>query len=241
MAAVESEVCEDKSISMRIALFGIRKSYPKVEQLETGDLEKFIKGNEYKNLILLVRMRPFQFSLFSKISTRTPQSPMQKMLWNVNFKTKYGKVFYSTSTQPKSTLLPQVCWHLTTTCYNKLISGCVRMACDSKSVACCQQTCITSLQMTSCNKPDLYRLVETWWNWQACCNLLTSTNKPVKLTTCNKSVASVYVDAWHFAKQLWRCSFRIDCCAHKLTQPESSRKMQNLGNDYCISVGPPLL
>ena len=62
MAAVESEeseVCEDKSISMRIALFGIRKSYPKVEQLETGDLEKFIKGNKYKNLILLVSIRPF--------------------------------------------------------------------------------------------------------------------------------------------------------------------------------------
>ena len=35
--------------------------------------------------------------------------------------------------------------HLVITCYNKTISGCVRMACDSvcdnKSVASCQQAC----------------------------------------------------------------------------------------------------
>ena len=48
------------------------------------------------------------------------------------------------------------------------------------------QQVVTSLQMTSCNKPDLNRLVATWWNWQACCKLLTSYNKLVKLTTCNK-------------------------------------------------------
>ena len=59
-----------------------------------------------------------------------------------------------------------------------------------------QQTCcnlfqkvVTSLQMTSCNKPDLNRLVATWWNWQACCNLLTSCNKPVN---------------WQLATSLWR-------------------------------------
>ena len=85
-------------------------------------------------------------------------------------------------------------------------------ACDNKSVASCQQVCfklstdllqvdycklfqqvVTSLQMTSCNNPDLNRLVATWWNWQACCNLLTSCNKPVKLTTCNNSVGFLAV------------------------------------------------
>ena len=56
---------------------------------------------------------------------------------------------------------------------------------DNKSVASCQQTCcklifstgllqlisiscITSVQMTNCNKPDCNRLVATWWNWQVC-------------------------------------------------------------------------
>ena len=59
--------------------------------------------------------------------------------------------------------------------------------------ACCKlfQQVVRSIQMTSCNKPDLDRLVATWWNWQTCCNLmkltglLTSCNRPIKLTTCN--------------------------------------------------------
>ena len=86
---------------------------------------------------------------------------------------------------------------------------------DDKSVASCQQACcklilktcypqawcklfqqaVTSLQMTSCNKPDFNKLVATWWNWQACCNLSTSCDKPVKLTTCNKFVAFLAVYA----------------------------------------------
>ena len=48
---------------------------------------------------------------------------------------------------------------------------------------------VTSLQMANCNKPDFNRLVETWWNWQVWCNLLTSRNKPVKL----QHVCGVYV------------------------------------------------
>ena len=56
MAAVggeDDEDNEDNSVSMRIALFGIRKTFPKVKQLDTGTLEKFIQENEHKNLILL--------------------------------------------------------------------------------------------------------------------------------------------------------------------------------------------
>ena len=69
-------------------------------------------------------------------------------------------------------------------------------ACENKSVVSCQQACcklstdllqddycnffqqvVTSLQMTSCNNPDLNR---------TCCNLM-------KLTTCNKSVTFLAV------------------------------------------------
>ena len=58
MAAAPSEESkEDKSISMRVTLYGIRKSFPKVKQFQTVDLQKFIEGNKYKNLILLVGIR----------------------------------------------------------------------------------------------------------------------------------------------------------------------------------------
>ena len=112
----------------------------------------------------------------------------------------------------------QLATNLLTSCnrlvINKPISECVRMAnCDSllttnllKVVdrlvfktcypqACCKlfQQVVTSLQMTSCNKPVFNRLVTTWWNWQVWCNLLTSFNKSVKLITCSKSEA---VWAW---------------------------------------------
>ena len=126
-------------------------------------------------------------------------------------------------TQLKTPKLQQVCWHLVTTCYNMQTHirmrshGMRQLACVNKSVAsfwtgllqfvsrlvaswlfqqaCCNlfQQVITSLQMTSCNKPDSSRRVTTWWNWQACCNLLTSCNKPVKLTTCNKSMVFLVV------------------------------------------------
>ena len=82
---------------------------------------------------------------------------------------------------------------------NNPISGCVRMASFQKICckliktcypqACCKlfQQIVTSLQMTSSNKPDFNRLLNlmklTSWN------LLTSCNKPVKLKNCNKSVA----------------------------------------------------
>ena len=85
--------------------------------------------------------------------------------------------------------LEQVCWHLVTTCYNKPISGCVRMACDSL--------------LTTGLLQVVNRFVASWLskrviNAQACCKLfqqvvtslqMTSCNKPIKLSTCNKSVA----------------------------------------------------
>ena len=43
-----------QTISMRVALCGIRKAFPNVRQVDTGELEKFIQGNKFKNLILLV-------------------------------------------------------------------------------------------------------------------------------------------------------------------------------------------
>ena len=128
----------------------------------------------------------------------------------------------------KTPKLQQVCWHLVTVCYNKQISGIVRMACDSLwEQVCCklstgllqavnrvvaswlfQQACrnlfqqvVTSLRMTSYNKPDFNRLVATWWNWQACCNLLTSCNKPIKLTTCSKSEA--FLAVYNIWNSLW--------------------------------------
>ena len=103
--------------------------------------------------------------------------------------------------QPKTPKLQHVCWHVVTTCYNKPISGCVRMACDSlttsllqvvnRVVARCQQTCckliictgLLQLVSTSCNKSAndklrqawfYNRLVVTWWNWQVCWQVATS-------------------------------------------------------------------
>ena len=73
---------------------------------------------------------------------------------------------------------------------NRLVASCLQTCCKFITSTRCNlfQQVVTSLQMTSCNKPDLNRLIATWWNCQACCNLLTSWNKLVKLTTCNKSV-----------------------------------------------------
>ena len=38
-----------------------------------------------------------------------------------------------------------------------------------------------SLQISSCNKSDFHRLAATWWNWQACCNLLTNLQQAGKI------------------------------------------------------------
>ena len=115
------------------------------------------------------------------------------------------------------------------TCYQqadiRMRSHGLRLLVDDKSVASCQQTCCklivktcypqpwyrlfqqveTSLWTTGCNKPDFNRPVATWWNWQNHCNLLTSCNKPVKLTTCNKSVTFlavyfvIFISSWVFS------------------------------------------
>ena len=52
-----AERSEDNSMSMRVALFGIRKTFPRVKQMKTDDLQDFINENKYKNLILLVSVR----------------------------------------------------------------------------------------------------------------------------------------------------------------------------------------
>ena len=118
-------------------------------------------------------------------------------------------------TQLKTPKLQQVCWHLVTTCYNMQTHirmrsyGMRQLAYVNKFlnrlVAICQQTCCKLIISTgllelvstsynkSYNKPDFSRRVTTWWNWQACCNLLTSCSKPVKLTTCNKSMVFLVV------------------------------------------------
>ena len=72
MAAVGSEdIDKDNSVSMRITLFGIRKTFPKVRQLDTGTLEKFMQENDHKNLILLVSNNAFKMSCPSRPSTAT--------------------------------------------------------------------------------------------------------------------------------------------------------------------------
>ncbi|XP_046839823.1 thiosulfate:glutathione sulfurtransferase-like [Xenia sp. Carnegie-2017] len=55
---------EDDSISMsmRVTLFGIRKAFPKVKQLETEDLENLIKEN-CRNLILLDVRRKEEYAV----------------------------------------------------------------------------------------------------------------------------------------------------------------------------------
>ena len=54
------------------------------------------------------------------------------------------------------------------TCYKLTIKTCYPRACCKLF-----QQVVTSLQTTSCKKPDFNRLVETWSNWQVRCNLLT--------------------------------------------------------------------
>ena len=55
------------------------------------------------------------------------------------------------------------------------------------------QQLIASLQISSCNKSDFHRLSVTWWIQQTFCNLLATSSKPVKSTTCSKSVAFLAV------------------------------------------------
>ena len=62
---------------------------------------------------------------------------------------------------------PQFCFKLS--CGMLIVKTCYPQA----SCKLIQQVLICR-QMTSCNKPDFNRLVAIWWNWQICCNLLTS-------------------------------------------------------------------
>ena len=43
------------------------------------------------------------------------------------------------------------------------------------------QQLAASLQISSCNKSDFHRLTATWWNWQACCKLLTNLQQAGKI------------------------------------------------------------
>ena len=51
----------------------------------------------------------------------------------------------------------------------------------------------SSLQMSTCSKPDFNRLAASWRRQQACCNLLTTCSRPVKSANCSKSVAFLAV------------------------------------------------
>ena len=55
------------------------------------------------------------------------------------------------------------------------------------------QQLAVSLQISSCNKSDFHRFAATWWSQQTYCNLLTTCSKPLKSTTCSKSVAFLAV------------------------------------------------
>ena len=90
---------------------------------------------------------------------------------------------------------------------------------DNKFTARCQQACCklivntfypkawcklfqqlaASLQISSCNKSDFYRLAATWWSEQTCCNLLTACRKPVKFKTCRKPVDNLQQTCYHQA------------------------------------------
>ena len=80
-------------------------------------------------------------------------------------------------------------------------SHCLLRLDDNRSAASCQQAwcnliietlysqawcklfqqLTASLQISSCNKSDFHRLAATWWNWQACCNLLTNLHQAGKI------------------------------------------------------------
>ena len=53
-----ADKCEDDSLSMRMTLFGIRKAFPNVKQLQTENLATYMEENRFKNLILLVSINP---------------------------------------------------------------------------------------------------------------------------------------------------------------------------------------
>ena len=72
------------------------------------------------------------------------------------------------------------------TCYKLIVKICRPLELSTGLIATSWfQHVAISLPMTSCNKPDFNRLVLTWWNWQVCCNLLTSCKKLVRLTFDN--------------------------------------------------------
>ena len=72
----------------------------------------------------------------------------------------------------------QICckWNCQLTCCKLIVQTCYPQLCCNLF-----QQVVTSVQMTSCDKPDFNRLVATWWN---CCYLLTSCNKPVTGLWC---------------------------------------------------------
>ena len=85
--------------------------------------------------------------------------------------------------------------------FNRLAASCsIRLVKTCYPQACCKllQQLAASLQISSCSKADFHRLATTWWSQQTCCNLLTTCSKPVKSTTCNKSVAFLAVYSTSF-------------------------------------------
>ena len=60
---------------------------------------------------------------------------------------------------------------------------------DKKSAASCQQAWCKLFQQLATS----LQISATWWSQQTCCNLITTCMKPVKSTTCSKSVAFLVV------------------------------------------------
>ena len=109
------------------------------------------------------------------------------------------------NTQPNATSCNKSVDILQQICYNKPISGCIRMACDSfLTIGCCKlsggllQVDFQNLLSTGLRKllqqvVTNLRKTSYKWDWKVCCNVLKSCCKSLKLATCKNSVAFLAV------------------------------------------------
>ena len=87
--------------------------------------------------------------------------------------------------------------------FNRLAASCsIRLVKICYPQACCNllQQLATGLQISICSKSSFHRLAATWWSQQTRCNLMTTCSKPVRSTTCSKSVAILAVYAFSFVE-----------------------------------------
>ena len=158
----------------------VGRTYEEAGRMKT-DHEKFQStAKVWRWLVFLSSRHTYKFPSESKITVL--EDILVLTYWH-----SLCWLMYKKNTQPKTDNLSVDI--LEQTCYKKPILRCVRMACDSllttsslqivnrlvagwlsKFVihrqACCKlfQQIVTSLQMTSCNKPYFNRLVAAWWN-----------------------------------------------------------------------------